>query len=114
MKIKDLRMLLDELNIKPSKKLGQNFLIDDNLLKYIHKTAVVKEHDFIIEIGPGLGVLTELLIKSNAKIKAVEYDSRLADYIENKYSAPNFQLIHEDACKIDFTRITQRGKISVL
>ncbi len=114
MKIKDLQLLLNKLDIKPSKKLGQNFLIDDNLLDYINKTAAVKENDFIVEVGPGLGALTKLLIESKAKVKAVEYDSRLAEYIRNKYSAPNFQLIHEDACKLDFNKLVNEDDFRII
>jgi 16S rRNA A1518/A1519 N6-dimethyltransferase RsmA/KsgA/DIM1 with predicted DNA glycosylase/AP lyase activity len=110
MKKKDLQHLLKKLNIQPSKKLGQNFLTDENLLNFIYKTAAAKEDEFIIEIGSGLGVLTKLLVKSGADIIAIEYDARLAAYLKKAIQAPNLHLIHQDACKLDFNKIIPQNR----
>lgn len=107
---KDLQLLLEKLNIKPSKRLGQNFLTDNNLLEFIFRAAAPKKDEFIIEVGPGLGALTRLLLKSEAEITAVEYDSRLADYLKESIHTPNFHLIHQDACKLDFWSIIPHNR----
>ncbi len=110
MKKKDLQFILEKLNVKPSKKLGQNFLTDNNLLDFIAKTAAAKKGEFIIEIGPGLGALTKLILKSGANLTAVEYDSRLAGYLKDSIHSPNFHLMHQDACKLDFSNIVPKNK----
>ena len=110
MKKIELQLLLEKLNIKPSKRLGQNFLIDDNLLEFINKTAAAKTDELIIEIGPGLGALTMLLVNTKAKIIAIEFDSRLAAYLKESIQAPNFHLIHHDACKLDYRNIIPGNK----
>jgi 16S rRNA (adenine1518-N6/adenine1519-N6)-dimethyltransferase len=107
---KELLLLLDKLKIQPSKRLGQNFLTDSNLLDFIYKTGALNADDFIIEIGPGLGALTRLLLKSRADITAIEYDSRLAGYLKENLRAPNFHLIHQDACKLDFECLVPSNK----
>lgn len=99
---KDLLVLLNKLDFHPSKKLGQNFLVDDNLLNFINKTANVRPDEFIIEIGPGLGDLTVRLLNSGAKLTAIEFDSRLYKYLKDFIKNNNFNLIHEDALKVDF------------
>jgi len=99
---KDLLVLLNKLDFHPSKKLGQNFLVDDNLLNFINKTANVKQDEFIIEIGPGLGDLTVRLLNSGANLTAIEFDSRLYKYLGDFIKNPKFNLIHEDALKVDF------------
>ena len=109
MKKKDLQLLLEKLNLHPSKKLGQNFLIDENLLDFIFKTASAQKCEHIIEVGPGLGALTKLLLKSEADITAVEYDSRLVSYLRESINDPNFHLIHHDACKLDFHTIIPKN-----
>ena len=105
MKVNDVLVLLEKLHVHPSKKLGQNFLIDNNLLDFISKTANAKKDELIIEIGPGIGTLTKRLLKSEATIIAVEYDARLANYLQETIQTHNFHLIHHDACKLNFNDI---------
>lgn len=97
----ELKTLLDEIGVYPSKRLGQCFLIDENMLNFICRTASPKKGELIVEVGPGLGVLTEKLIESGADVLAVEYDKRLVDYLSGKFNKPNFRLISGDACKIE-------------
>ncbi|HBM16217.1 MAG TPA: ribosomal RNA small subunit methyltransferase A [Lentisphaeria bacterium] len=107
MKINDLLSIIEQTGIYPSKKLGQNFLIDENLLNFIAKTADVKKDENIIEIGPGLGSLTERILESEAMLTAIEFDHKLFDYLKFKYkSRENITLINEDACRTDYTKLT--------
>ena len=66
MKKAELSALMDSLGIAPSRKLGQNFLIDDNFLDSIIRIADIRPEDKIIEVGPGFGALTERLLKTGA------------------------------------------------
>ena len=68
---RDVQLILKQLNIRPKKSLGQNFLIDKNIAKKIIKESELSDNDVILEIGPGLGVLTELLVEKVNKIYAV-------------------------------------------
>lgn len=81
-KIKDLAA---SLNITPTKKRGQNFLVNDGIIKKIIDVSKIKAGDNIIEIGPGFGVLTEALKNAGANILAVELENNLATYIKNKF-----------------------------
>ena len=81
-----IRTILDRLDIHPSKALGQNFLADANIRKIIMDTLGPEKKDSVLEIGPGLGVLTDQLIDRCAKIFAVEKDRRLYGYLKEKYA----------------------------
>ena len=76
--IRDLAALLD---IQPTKKLGQNFVIDANTVRRIVKTAGVTAAETVVEVGPGLGSLTLGLLETGASVVAVEIDNRLADQL---------------------------------
>ncbi|MCP4181542.1 MAG: ribosomal RNA small subunit methyltransferase A [bacterium] len=107
MKKEALLKTLAENNIIPSKRLGQNFLIDENIVRFINRTAAPEKDQFILEIGPGLGVLTKYLLDSKADVTAIEFDSRLAEYLKKNINDKNFKIIHADACKVDYDSLTQ-------
>ncbi|MEM9226816.1 MAG: 16S rRNA (adenine(1518)-N(6)/adenine(1519)-N(6))-dimethyltransferase RsmA [Verrucomicrobiota bacterium] len=92
------RERLQALGLHPSKKLGQNFLIDPNIVRKSLDLAEVAPGDTVVEIGPGLGTLTEGLLERGATVYAVEYDHRLAAYLQEKYAGnPHFSLTEGDA-----------------
>jgi len=74
-----MKEILKKYNIRPNKRLGQNFLIDKSVLKKILNAADLKSDDTVIEIGSGLGILTKELAKRVKKVIAIEKDKRLAD-----------------------------------
>lgn len=86
MKKAELSALMDSLGIAPSKKLGQNFLIDDNFLDSIIRIADIKPDDKVIEVGPGFGALTERLLKTGASVAAIEFDRKLAAWLRLTYA----------------------------
>ncbi len=88
------------------KGLGQNFLIDDSVLEDVVDGADVNEEDFIIEIGPGFGTLTRALLKRAKKVCAIELDEKLFPILEEELKDfDNFELIHNDALKVDFNEL---------
>ncbi len=93
-----MRKILAMGDIQLSKSLGQNFLHDQNQLQKIVAAAEVSSFDKVLEIGPGLGPLTELLLAKSNEVLAIEMDKRLVDFLNEKYSsAKNLKLIHDDA-----------------
>jgi 16S rRNA (adenine1518-N6/adenine1519-N6)-dimethyltransferase len=100
----DLCAVLAELGVRPSRKLGQNFLLDPNLLDALLRGASLQAGEHILEVGPGAGVLTARLLAAGCMVTAVELDWRLAAYIQRSYGhlAPRFRLIQGDACKQDY------------
>lgn len=105
------RDLLKELGVHPSAKLSQNFLIDKNQQEKIVKYLELSEHDHVLEIGPGTGALTDHLALSGAQIVAVEYDSKLAAFLTEKYqNCPNVQIVHQDILKYQLESVP--GKTS--
>jgi 16S rRNA (adenine1518-N6/adenine1519-N6)-dimethyltransferase len=100
-----IRELAAALDLKPSKSLGQNFVIDSNVCTKIVRTAAVGPTDIALEIGPGLGSLTLALLESAASVVAVEIDSRLADQlpitVANHFEHPeNLTVLNQDALTI--------------
>lgn len=97
-----IRELAAALDLKPSKSLGQNFVIDSNICTKIVRTAGVTKDDIALEIGPGLGSLTLALLNSAASVVAVEIDHRLATQlpitVADHYEHPeNLTVIKGDA-----------------
>ncbi|OIO32791.1 MAG: ribosomal RNA small subunit methyltransferase A [Candidatus Omnitrophica bacterium CG1_02_40_15] len=81
LKLSEVKAILREYNIRPSKRFGQNFLIDQNIKNKIIGSMQLKKEDIALEIGPGLGALTEDLSKKARMLIAVEKDKRLYDYL---------------------------------
>jgi 16S rRNA (adenine1518-N6/adenine1519-N6)-dimethyltransferase len=98
MTLTEVRQVLTELDLRPSKALGQNFLIDGNILQIILREADVRRDETVLEIGPGLGMLTEKLLDQGKRVIAIERDARLCSYLRGKYA--DLELIQGDAVKI--------------
>ena len=77
----EIRELASKLDLKPTKKLGQNFVTDQNTVEKIVRISNVTKDSHVLEVGPGLGSLTLALLATGAKVSAVEIDSRLADLL---------------------------------
>ena len=100
---KEVRELAERFGVSPTKKLGQNFVIDPNTVRKIVRLAGVEAGDRVIEIGPGLGSLTLGLTEAGADVAAVEIDARLAAELPGTVramqpeAAERFRVIHRDA-----------------
>lgn len=98
MKLSEMRQVLTDRGIQLTKSLGQNFLHDSNQLARIASLGELSSADHVLEIGPGLGPLTELLLDSGAHVLAIEKDQRLLPFLHDHFAdRPKFELLHADA-----------------
>jgi 16S rRNA (adenine1518-N6/adenine1519-N6)-dimethyltransferase len=107
MKLSEMREVLTARGIQLTRSLGQNFLHDANQLQRIVTTAGLSKTDKVLEIGPGLGPLTELLLHNAGEVLAIEKDGRLVEFLRERFSTPHsalrtphLQLLHADALEI--------------
>jgi 16S rRNA (adenine1518-N6/adenine1519-N6)-dimethyltransferase len=97
-----IRKELAEQGLIPRKKWGQHFLADKNILKKIIKTAEIEKEDIVLEVGPGLGEMTQALAHEAKKVIAVEIDPRLVEILRNKLAdISNVEIIQSDILKFD-------------
>jgi len=101
MKLSDIRAALREIHLSPAKTLGQNFLHDQNLARWIVDQAQITPEDYVVEIGPGLGALTELILDKGARVLAIEKDARLADFLRTRFGHERLEVLNIDALKFD-------------
>ena len=101
--------ILEKYGFSFKKSLGQNFLIDTNILGRIVDHAGLESHSAAIEIGPGIGALTEQLAKRSKKVMAFEIDQRLLPILADTLSPyPNVKIIHQDILKADVSAYIQQ------
>lgn len=101
----EIRELASKLDLKPTKKLGQNFVTDQNTVEKIVRTSKVNKDSIVLEVGPGLGSLTLALLATGAKVFAVEIDQRLAELLPitakaKGFSGDQLEVINKDALEI--------------
>ncbi|HEX5798243.1 MAG TPA: 16S rRNA (adenine(1518)-N(6)/adenine(1519)-N(6))-dimethyltransferase RsmA [Candidatus Saccharimonadales bacterium] len=96
---------------KPKKSLGQHWLFDEVILDSIVKTAGVKTGDNVLEVGPGLGTLTEKLLETGAEIYSVEKDEALAYKLRQTLKQDNFKLFINDILQFDLTSLPAGYKV---
>lgn len=99
--------ILDRYGFKFSKSLGQNFLIDGNIIKRIAEIADLDENSGIIEIGPGFGTLTQVLCRKAKKVLAIEVDKSLKEVHRGTLNYPNLKIIYEDFLKVDVNKLIE-------
>ena len=94
-----IRDLLNTLGHRPNKGLGQNYLIDGNIIDIIIRTAEISQNDQLLEIGPGLGALTQTLVTTGAPLTAIEKDPAMATHINHTFQS--VVLIEQDVLDVD-------------
>ncbi len=98
---------------RTKKRLGQNFLIDGDVINYIVNEANLSKNDTVIEIGPGIGFVTEQLVKHAGKVIAVELDEQAIEQLK-KLDADNLEIVHNDILKTDISELANGKKIKVV
>ncbi len=117
---KAVKELLVGHGLRLKKRFGQNFLIDDGILKKIMRTAALDEDTLVIEIGPGLGSLTRYLFDAAGHVLAIEIDDNLVEVLEETFGdVKNLTLLHEDVLKVDLDEEIEKldksyGKVVVV
>ena len=102
------REIVNHFEFKFSKSLGQNFLVDQNILDKIIEAGNLDENSCAVEIGPGIGTLTQELAKKCRKVIAIELDDNLIPVLsETLANFENIKVIHEDALKVDFKKLIE-------
>ena len=100
--------ILQKYNFNFQKKFGQNFLIDTSVLDRIIAAAEITKDDCVLEIGPGIGTMTQYLAEQAGEVVAVEIDQKLIPILEDTLSAyDNVTVINDDILKVDVNKIVQ-------
>ena len=107
----EVSALLNNYGLAPRRAFGKNFVVDPNTVRKIALLADVREGDFVLEIGAGLGSLTLALAETGAEIVAVEIDNGLVEVLrENTASLSNVEIIHGDAMQLDWKPLLTKSK----
>lgn len=105
---KATKEVVQKHNFKFSKSLGQNFLIDTNVIDRILEGARVQEGDYVIEVGPGIGTLTKEMGRTAEKVVAIEIDKTLIPILEETLSDfPNIEVVNQDILKVDVQELVE-------
>lgn len=112
---RQLLQVLRERGLFPRKGLGQHFLIETRVLRHIIAAADLSPQDVVIEVGPGLGILTERLSRRARKVIAVELDAGLADWLRTAFSEePRVQIVEGDILTLDPFELTEGSEYKVV
>ncbi len=109
----ETRFIMKQNNITANKNLGQNFLINEDVVDSIVENAEITKNDLVIEIGPGLGTLTSRLLEKAGKVICVELDIKMIAILEKRFKLyENLELINDDILKINLNQLISQNKIN--
>jgi 16S rRNA (adenine1518-N6/adenine1519-N6)-dimethyltransferase len=114
MKLSDIRTSLRQISLSPTKTLGQNFLHDQNLARWIVDQAEITRDDYVVEIGPGLGALTRFILEKGARVLAIEKDARLANFLCTHIDDERLEISHTDALKFDWRSLFAHRRVKLI
>lgn len=104
--------LLKKYHITANKSLGQNFLINDDVINKTIEASEISKDDLVIEIGPGLGTLTSRLLERAKKVIAIELDNRMIGILKERFNLySKFEIINEDVLKVNLKELIEKEKI---
>jgi 16S rRNA (adenine1518-N6/adenine1519-N6)-dimethyltransferase len=111
----EIRDALEAAGVMPSRQLGQNFLCDPNMARWITDQLDARPEDTIVEVGPGTGALTEHLVGRVRRLVLVEFDSRLAAWLKERFAdEPTVEVHHADAVKFDARTLFKHRPVKFL
>lgn len=105
--------IMKKYGIKANKSLGQNFLVNEEVIENIVESSNITKEDLVIEIGPGLGTLTKYLLEKACKVICIELDNKMISILNDRFSLySNFEVINNDVLKVDLGSIisAEKGK----
>jgi len=114
MTLSEITRTLTELQTAPTRSLGQNFLHDQNLARGIVALLDIQPGDHIVEIGPGLGALTEFLDRPDTRLTLIEKDSRLVPHLRRKFEGGTTRVFHTDALDFDLRELWGAGPVKIV
>ncbi|HEX4666188.1 MAG TPA: 16S rRNA (adenine(1518)-N(6)/adenine(1519)-N(6))-dimethyltransferase RsmA [Chthoniobacterales bacterium] len=114
MKLSEIDRTLREIRVTPVKTLGQNFLHDQNLARWVVQQAELAAGDFVLEIGPGLGALTAPALDAGTRVLAIEKDARLANFLRLQFAGRALEIVHGDALEFEVAQLFPRGPVKLL
>ena len=98
----EIREALEEAGVRPNRQLGQNFLCDPNLARWITDQLMPQAEDAVVEVGPGTGALSSMLVGRVRRLILIEFDSRLAAWLKERFKdEPSVEVHHADAARFD-------------
>lgn len=109
--LEETKFIMKKYNIKANKSLGQNFLIDEEVVRTIVENSKISKEDFVIEIGPGLGTLTKYLLEKAKKVTCIELDKKMIRILEDRFKLyDNFEVLNQDVLKVDLKTLIEKTK----
>ena len=109
--LEDTQFIMKKYKIRANKALGQNFLINQNVVDKIVESSNITKEDLVIEIGPGLGTLTKELLEKAGKVICIELDKKMINILTDRFSLyENFEVIHGDILQIRLNKIIKEEK----
>ena len=109
--LQETKFIMKKYNITANKSLGQNFLVSEEAVDSIVNSANITKEDLIIEIGPGLGTLTQRLLEKAGKVICIELDTRMVNIITERFSLyNNIEIINQDVLKVNLQEIIKIKK----
>ena len=109
--LEETRYLMKKYKIRANKSLGQNFLINGEVVENIVNCSEITNEDMVIEIGPGLGTLTKYLLDKAGKVLCVELDSKMIKILEDRFSIyDNFEIVNADVLKLNLNDLISENK----
>ena len=107
----ETKYIMDKYKIKANKSLGQNFLVNQEVIDNIVGSSEITKEDLVIEIGPGLGILTKELLERAGKVICIELDQNMIKILKDRFSLyNNFEIIFNDVLKVDLNSIIKKEK----
>lgn len=109
--LEETKSIMKKYGIRANKNLGQNFLINNEVVEKIVSSSEISQEDMIIEIGPGLGTLTKYLLEKAGKVLCIELDTRMIKILKDRFSnCENFEVINQDVLKVNLNEIIKENK----
>ena len=109
--LEETRSIMKRYNIRANKSLGQNFLINNEVVENIISSSEISKEDMVIEIGPGLGTLTKYLLEKAGKVLCIELDTKMIRILQDRFCQyDNFELINADILKVNLNEIIAENK----
>jgi 16S rRNA (adenine1518-N6/adenine1519-N6)-dimethyltransferase len=114
MNLSEITATLRKIGVSPVKSLGQNFLHDQNLIRWIINQPELTRDDYVVEIGPGLGALTGHALDRGARVLAIEKDARLVEFLAQHFRNEKLEVLHQDALRFDVRELFAQARVKLL